>query len=116
VPVVGGGSTVVLTFANNGALESLRYDWPVYRATAIQRLVDAPQIAQRINAVLAARKTTAALPANARQISNNIQANVAVGKPGTALQKLECGYFDPGVAARTASATIQPGCVYHVVR
>jgi hypothetical protein len=116
VPIVGGGSTVVLTFANNGALESLRYDWPLYRASAVQPLVSVPQIVQRINTVIAARKTAAAFPPNARQISAKIQANAPVGRPGTALQMLECGYFDPGVAASAARSTVQPGCVYHVVR
>jgi hypothetical protein len=35
--------------------------------------------------------------------------------PNTVLQKLECGYYDPGVLAREAAAVVQPGCVYHVV-
>jgi hypothetical protein len=115
VAVVGGGSTVTLTFANNGALEALRYDWPRYGASTAQSLLNVSQIVQRVKSVIGARKAAAALPSNATKISAKIQANVALGKPGAALQKLECGYFDPGVTIRAASSPVQPGCVYHVV-
>jgi hypothetical protein len=115
VAVVGGGSTVTLTFANNGALESWRYDWPRYQAAASQTIVNVTQIVQRIKSVIGARKVAGRVPSNARQISGKIQANAPIGKPGAALQKLECGHFDPGVAARSASALVQPGCLYHVV-
>ncbi len=117
VGIVGGGSTVTLTFANNGALESWRYDWPRYQAASStpQAVVGVPQIVARINTVIRARKSSARIPANARQISGRIQANVPLGKPAAALQKLECGYFDPGAAAASTSSLVQPGCVYHVV-
>jgi hypothetical protein len=115
VPVVGGGSTVTITFANNGALESWRYDWPRYQAAAPQSLVNVAQIVERVNSVIGARKVAGRAPSNARQMGGKIQANAPIGKPGVALQKLECGYFDPGVAARVATAPVQPGCVYHVV-
>jgi len=33
----------------------------------------------------------------------------------TVLQKLECGFYDPGYVARMVDAPVQPGCVYHAV-
>lgn len=117
VPVVGGGSTVSLTFANSGALESWRYDWPRYAAAsaASQPLVNVRTIVQRVNRVLLARRSDGRTPAGARSISGKIQANAPSGKAGAALQKLECGYFDPGIGGSAATGLVQPGCVYHVV-
>jgi hypothetical protein len=114
VPVVGNGSKVVVTFTNDGSLESFRYDWPKYQATNSQDVVDASEILGRVQKVIGVR--------------TGVTPNFSVTKPertgsaypvalttDTSLQKLECGYYDPGTRSGKATATVQPGCVYHAV-
>ena len=115
VPVVGNGSRVVVTFANDGSVESFHYDWPKYEtATATaQGLVSASSILARVQQVVGTR--TGVTPTFTVQVpSLTAAAAGAVDlNPGTKLQSLQCGYYDPGAAA--GYAEVQPGCVYHVV-
>jgi hypothetical protein len=116
IPIVGGGSTVTLTFANNGTLQSFRYDWPRYQPAARQAIIGVGAIKQRIHRVITARSSAASAPASAPQISTTRPVIPVLGsKTVVTLQKLECGYFDPGAAARLLTGLVQPGCVYHVV-
>lgn len=116
VPVVGGGSMVVVTFTNDGALESFRYDWPQYQATKEQALVGAGEILQRIHRVIGARSSAAAPTSTAITVPGGEGDAYPVAlAPDTSLQALECGYYDAGVAVRHAHAPVQPGCVYHAV-
>jgi hypothetical protein len=115
VPIVGGGSTVVLTFANDDSLESFQYDWPKYQMANSRSVVNIEEIMQRMQRVIGfrmgvptstflAKVPPGAVPTSGIEIARNTQ-----------LQSLECGYYDPGFSARDASASVQPGCVYHVV-
>ncbi len=111
VPVVGGGSTVVLTFANDGAVESFQYDWPSYQATSARSVVDSAEILHRVQQAVNARTGVSA--------SNTLvvpSAKIISPVQSTTLQKLECGYYDPGASARDAHAPVQSGCVYHAVK
>jgi hypothetical protein len=109
VPVVGNGSKVILTFTNDGSLESFHYDWPAYQAGASQNLVDASQILSRAQKVAAVRSGVAAPT-----------SKVAGGKypvaltPNTQLQALDCGYYDAGSSAKQTQS-VQPGCTYLTV-
>jgi hypothetical protein len=115
VPVVGGGSAVVLTFANDGALESFQYDWPKYEIANPVSVVDIGGILDRVQKVVGLRM---GIP-----ISSSPRALPRGQGPGydveltrnTVLQKLECGYYDPGFVAREPGAPVQPGCVYKVL-
>ncbi|MFY9939262.1 MAG: hypothetical protein WAK33_20440 [Silvibacterium sp.] len=114
VPVVGNGSTVVLTFLNNGSLESFRYDWPKYQATASQNLVDSNEILSRIQTVIGVR--THVIPNFAVTTPARLDASHPVALTSeTSLQKLECGYYDPGTRSGKSVAIVQPGCTYRVV-
>ncbi len=88
VSVVGNGSLVVVTFANDGSVESFRYDWPKYEVdlAAPQSMAPASTLLTRVQEVV---------------------------KADTKLQTLQCGYYDPG--AGTGYAQVQAGCVYHAV-
>jgi len=115
VPVVGGGSTVIITFTNDGALESFRYDWPKYGAAKDQPVVDAGEILRRVQRVVIDRT---GIPTTTFTV--RVPANVSAPYPvalasDTELRELECGYYDPGFAARDGKAPVQPGCVYHAV-
>lgn len=114
VPVVGNGSTVVVTFANDLSVESFHYDWPVYKTTALsgQNLVSAASVLTRVQQVLGAR-TGAAVTSTVR-VPTLVEATSPVAlNLGTTLQSLQCGYYDAGAAA--GHAQVQPGCVYHAV-
>lgn len=115
VPIVGGGSTVVVTFTGDGALESFRYDWPKYQAAKEQAVVEAAEILQRVQKVVSARGGVAGPTSAATVPSDEGDAYPVVLTPNASLHVLECGYYDPGVAARHAGAPVQPGCVYHAV-
>jgi hypothetical protein len=113
--VVGGGSSVVITFTNDGAVESFQYDWPRYEEAAFQNVADPGELLRRVQKVISARSGlseplfTTAVPVNpSSPYPLPLGADVS-------LQKLECGYFDPGSTARNTHADIQPGCVYHAV-
>lgn len=97
VAVVGAGSKVAVTFANDESPVSFDYDWPRYAKTGREQpLLSHPAIQERVNS-FAERRTGA--PAAEVQ-----------------LEKLECGYFDAGVRRRDPGASIQAGCFVHMVR
>ena len=63
VPIVGGGSRVILTFANDNTLASFWYDWPQYKAeSTLVRVVDTQEILRRIRIVVGSRTNAPALP------------------------------------------------------
>jgi hypothetical protein len=115
VPVVGNGSKVILTFINDGSLESFRYDWPKYQAAASQNLVDAGEILSRVQKVIAARNGVAAPTSGVTVPSSEGEAYPVQLTPNTNLQALECGYFDAGSFVLHAAQSVQPGCMYHAV-
>jgi hypothetical protein len=112
VPVVGNGSRVVITFANDGSVESFHYDWPNYASSGSQRMVTTSALLGRIQQAVGARagvapELTAAIPEH-----NEAVGPVALNR-GTQLESMECGYYDAGADAGLTS--VQPGCVYHAV-
>jgi hypothetical protein len=111
VPIVGGGSTVVLTFANDGALESFQYDWPKYQMDNVRSVIKIEDILERVQKVINWRMGISTSASLARVPQTGVPIEIA---KNTHLQSLECGYYDPGFAAREISAPIQPGCVYHI--
>lgn len=114
IPVVGNGSTVVLTFLNDGSLESFRYDWPKYQAAASQDLVDSTEILNRVQTVIGVR--THVTPNFAVTMSAPLDSTHPVALTSeTSLQELECGYYDPGSRSGKSAATVQPGCTYRAV-
>jgi len=118
VPVVGGGSRIALTFANDGSVESFQYDWPKYEyeaGSATRSIVDLEGILERVRGAVGLRL---GVPSSTGPISAFRGQDVSHGVQlltNTVLRKLECGYYDPGFSARDASAPVQPGCVYEAV-
>ncbi|WP_394849649.1 hypothetical protein LZC95_19630 [Pendulispora brunnea] len=118
IPVVGAGSKVIVTFLNDGTVQSFRYDWPRYAKTgSTQDAVPPGDILQRVRHVVGART-------GSKTLAQVEVPSVATGTTtmdlgsDVMLQRLECGYYDPGVLVRDARAPIQAGCYYralHVV-
>jgi hypothetical protein len=114
VPVVGSGSKVVVTFANDGSVESFRYDWPSYTAkTTTQSVVGTAGILSRLQQILALRHGTvptssAATPSPSGSFPLDLGSDFA-------LERLECGYYDAGRAIANPTAAVQPGCFYNAV-
>ncbi len=112
VPVVGNGSTVVVTFANDGSVESFHYDWPKYEVTATQSLVNAGSLLERVQKVMGNR--TGLAQTFTVHVPSVVEAASAVNlNTDTKLESLQCGYYDAGAAA--GHAQVQPGCVYRAV-
>jgi hypothetical protein len=112
VPVVGNGSRVVITFANDGSVESFHYDWPNYASTGSQSMVTSSALLGRIQQAVGARsgvppELTAAIPEQKDAVGH-----VALNR-ATQLESMQCGYYDAGADAGLTS--VQPGCVYHAV-
>jgi hypothetical protein len=117
VPVVGAGSKVTITFLNDGTVESLRYDWPSYERTGnVQPLAGVRDILLRVQRVSNVRIAGAPAEAPAPQAAPeaSIMRPVELGG-GAQLERLDCGYYDPGFQSRDAKAPIQAGCYYHVI-
>src|SRR5208282_3229365 len=114
VPVVGNGSKVILTFTNDGSLESFRYDWPKYQAGISQQIVDAGQILSRVQKVMGVRSGVSAPTSGVPVPSSQAEAYPIELIPNTQLQALDCGYYDPGSTARQLQS-VQPGCTYLAV-
>jgi hypothetical protein len=113
VPVVGNGSKVILTFTNDGSLESFRYDWPAYQAGDALQVVSAGEVLSRVQQVMGVR-------ANAAPMSMAPVPGIA-GKeypvevaPNVQLEALDCGYYDSG-STDGKLKSIQPGCTYLTV-
>ncbi len=112
VPVVGNGSAVVVTFANDGSVESFHYDWPKYETAAAQGLVSAAGLLDRVQKVVSAR--TGLASAFTVKVPSVTEAAGTVNlNTDTKLESLQCGYYDAGSAA--GHAQVQPGCVYRAV-
>jgi hypothetical protein len=115
VPVVGAGSKVTITFLNDGSVESFRYDWPQYTpAGRAQATADVAEILKRVQRVAGLRTERDFIGKGDSPRALARQAPLELGDKAT-LQRLACGYYDPGVRAREADAPVQPGCYYHVV-
>ena len=115
VPVVGAGSKVTITFLNDGSVELFRYDWPQYTPTGrVQATAGVPEILKRVQRVLGGRTDRDFVGTGDKPGALARQAPVELGDKAT-LQRLACGYYDPGVMVREADAPVQPGCYYHVV-
>ena len=114
IPVVGGGSTVVVTCTNDDAVESFRFDWLRYTTETAHSVLDVDALLRRVQKVVSLRTGVSAHDSINRPASPAIDYPVTLA-PNTELQVLECGYFDPGFNARDAKAPVQPGCSYHVV-
>jgi hypothetical protein len=115
VPVVGNGSTVILTFSNDGSLESFHYDWPAYQAAGeSQTVVDAGGILSRVQKVVSARTGVPAPTSGVVLPSRDRAAAPVELNPNAQLQTLDCGYVDAGSWARQTQS-IQPGCTYLAV-
>jgi len=115
VPVVGNGSKVILTFINDGSLESFRYDWPKYQAADSQNLIAAGEILSRVQKVIGARSDVAAPTSGVTVPSSEGEAYPVELTPNTKLQALECGYYDAGSFATHTTQSVQPGCTYRAV-
>jgi hypothetical protein len=111
VPVVGNGSTVVITFANDGSVESFHFDWPSYTVTGSQSMVGSSGLMERVQQAVSARTGTAA--ALQPVVQARVSVNSLTQSSGTQLQSMQCGYYDAGADAGLNS--VQPGCVYHAV-
>jgi hypothetical protein len=113
IPVFGSGSSIALSFANNGSLESVYYDWPKYSESDEQSLVARATVLQKIQDS-AYKRAGRPVPTSAPSPSaSKYPVELALD---TTLQTLECGYFDAGLRVRDGSAPVQPGCVYHIVQ
>lgn len=113
VPVVGNGSKVMITFTNDGSVESFRYDWPTYQAGSAETVVGPGEVLSRLQKVVGVRTgdspvSVAAVPSNAAK------AFPLTLTPNAQLQALECGFYDSGSPARKTNA-VQPGCTYLAV-
>jgi hypothetical protein len=118
VPVVGGGSRIALTFANDGSLESFQYDWPKYEyeaQSAERSVVDLEGILERVRRAVGLRLGVPSSTAPISAFGGQDASHGVELLTNTVLRKLECGYYDPGFSAREASAPVQPGCVYEAV-
>ncbi len=112
VAVVGNGSTVVVTFANDGSVESFHYDWPKYETASAQRLVNSSTLLDRVQQAVSAHSGVA--PAFTVRTPSVVEATAPVPlNTDTKLQSLQCGYYDAGSGA--GQLLVQPGCVYHAV-
>lgn len=116
-PVTGSGSKVTLTFLSDSSVESFRYDWPTYVASgATQPMLGVNQILQRVQRVTAQRTGSSTAPV-LPTITSQAQApstSIDLGD-NVQLLRLECGYYDPGIASRGSSAVLQAGCYYHAL-
>lgn len=115
IPVVGGGSTVSVTFDNSGNVEDFEYDWPVYSRTGQSRsTVSSAEVLARLQkfVAVATGETVAGPPISATTAAPYPVELTAASK----LIKLECGFYDPGLRGGGAqSGLIQAGCYYHVL-
>ena len=92
VPVIGPGSKIAVTFANDGTPVGFDYDWPVYEAFGKnQRVLPLSEIRGR------------ATKAGAFDLNS----------ADTVLKSFECGYFDMGARRHDAGAPVQAGCIVH---
>lgn len=113
--VVGGGSTISITFGPDGAPASFEYDWPAYAVTSTVSIAPPAAILGRLQRVAAVRSGGAAAASSAVPPIDTSRGYPAALAPGVQLSRTECGYYDPGVFAMAGSGVIQPACKYEVV-
>jgi hypothetical protein len=96
VDIVGAGSKVMVTFANDQQPVAFAYDWPEYVDAGKSQAVLSPDL-------IWARSTSL--------------ATMRFPATSVAVRRFECGYFDPGArfSKRDPSAVIQAACVAHYV-
>jgi len=118
VPVVGGGGTISLTVANDGAPLAFAYDWPRYVGRAsTQMTLPVGDLLARLQQVVAFRSTGSTkgvaypvlVPPGAASFPYDLSAD-------TFLESFECGYVDSGDPFRAAGASVQPGCAFRAIQ
>ena len=115
VPVLGSGSKVTLTFLNDGTLQSFRYDWPSYSQTGrSQTSAAVGDILNRVQRVVVVRTNSNATASVVVPTTASSSTRVDLGSD-MQLERLECGYYDPGVLHRDPNSAVQAGCFYHAV-
>lgn len=115
LPVTGPGSKVTITFLADASVESLRYDWSTYAPSgATQSMLGAKEILARVQRI-AAHRVGGALPSAAPIVGTGRDVGRVDLGGDIQLERLECGYYDPGMATRGSSALLQPGCYYHAL-
>jgi hypothetical protein len=91
VHIIGPGSKVAITFANDGTPVAFDYDWPVYRRTGrSQSLLSTAELKSRADDLLTVKLDT----------------------EGVSLKRMECGYFDLGARHHDPEALVQAACSY----
>jgi hypothetical protein len=96
VDIVGAGSKIMVTFANDRQPVAFSFDWPEYVETGkVQRVQSIDLIRERVTALSSMRFQAASVT----------------------IRRFECGYFDAGARTRTRdlSASIQSACLVHYV-
>ena len=94
INIVGGGSRISITVANNGAVVDVMLDWPRYRrSNEIQTAIGVSEIMERLFAY----------------------GKMVKGVNDVSLERFECGYYDPGVKYVDTYGFIQVGCVAYTV-
>lgn len=112
VPVVGNGSKVIVTFLNDGTVESFRYDWPHYtKSGRITNSLSSAEIIGRVQQVVGMRTGA---PPQSFVVPAGASTPLPLGQNMT-LNRLACGYFDAGLTNRATSAVVQSGCYYHAL-
>ena len=95
VNVVGPGSKVAITFANDEKPVAFHYDWPSYKSAGrSQKVAPLDEIKNR-------RRKVAKLDPDARDVE---------------LKRFDCGYYDAGALRRDTKAVIQAGCAMQAVK
>ncbi len=90
IDIVGGGSKISLTVANDGAVIDVMVDWPKYqRSSEIQEIVGIGEIMERLSVYGKKDKSV-----------NKVKLN-----------RFECGYYDPGAKYTDVYGFVQSGCV-----
>ncbi len=90
IAIVGPGSKIAVTFANDGTPVAFDVDWAQYVPTS---------------------QTQEVLP-----LGDILARSEVLGKTGAeeTLDRIECGYFDLGSRKRDASALVQAGCFLQI--
>jgi hypothetical protein len=112
--VVGGGSTISITFGNDGVPMSFEYDWPSYSVTSTLAIAPPATVLGRLQRVAVARSGGGAASTSLPQVDTSRGYPAALAQ-GIELSRVECGYFDPGTLTKTGSDIVQPACKYEVV-
>lgn len=89
IPVVGPGSRVGIMFANDETPVGFDFDWPIYqRENKTQRIAEKETVFRRMSTLTGA-------DSQIRDVN---------------LEKVVCGYYDPGVQVRSENHLLQAAC------